>query len=353
MTQPSSRSVALATAVAALIAVTLLLAASHRTAVACSRLGFSSAAVPTTVAESKVVAIGTFTAATPRSATFRVDEALVGPPEGTTLNIDNRLSYTYFACSPYDEPFDKGNRFAKGDRRIVMLSKEVDGLWQIAYFSDTAWEIPHDDLQPLITDFWNDGTRPPALDVVRKQIEAAKSKLGTDLGWESQTPCNAVNDLGVKMASSTAVVIGDVVPSNQGVRVEVREVLAGKPPKTFTVNTNVRRDYNTCDLVQEPAGQPLPGRWLMYLRPDEAGVADYRLAFWGSARDEVNVQFVTWGLPTVRDIRDAVGQPRASSAARSASGSRAIWPYFALSAGITGLVLSALLWQRGAKGSPR
>ncbi len=329
-----------------------MLMTGARPAIACSRAGFTAHAVPETVAESKVVAIGTFTGATARSATFRVDEALKGPASGTELKIDNRTSYTYFACSPYDEPFDQGGRFEKGDRRIVMLNKEVDGLWQISYFSDTAWSIPEDELQPLITDFWNDGSRPPTLDAVRTEVAANKAKLGSDLGWEFRTPCNAVNDLGIKVASSTAVVIGEVEPSEEGVSVQVREVLAGSPPQTFTVNTSVRRDYNTCDLVQEQFGRPQPGRWLMYLRPDEAGIADYRLAFWGGARDAVNDRYVTWELPTLRDIRDAVGQPPVTSVAPSNDDGGATWPYVVAAIGFAGLVLGAVLWRRGATRSP-
>lgn len=348
-----SRLTALFAVFACVAAGALASAWSARPASACSRAGFSAEVVASTVAESKVVAIGTFTDATERAANFRVDEALVGPPTGTTLKIDNRTSYTYSACSPYDEPFDHGGRFAKGDQRIVMLTKEVDGLWQVSYFSEAAWSIPQDDLQPLITDFWNDRTRPPALDAVRAQVEALESKLGTDLGWESRTPCNPVRDLGVKIASSTAVVIGDVEPSEEGGKVHVREVLAGNPPRTFSLNTSVRRDYATCDLVQDQFSNARPGRWLMYIRPDEAGVADFRLAFWGTAQDEVNSTYVTGGLPTLRDIREAVGQPKVTSVAPGPAGPRPAWPYVALLAGVLGLILGAVLWRLGAKRSPR
>ena len=347
-----SRLTALFALFACVAAVALASAWSARPASACSRAGFSAEVVGSTVAESKVVAIGTFTGATARAATFRIDEALKGPASGTELRIDNRTSYTYSACSPYDEPFDKGGRFAKGDQRIVMLSKEVDGLCQVSYFSDTAWSIPSDELQPLITDFWNDGTRPPALDVVRAQIQAEKSKLGTDLGWESRTPCNPDSDLGVKIASSTAVVIGDVEPSEEGGKVRVREVLAGSPPPTFTLNTSVRRDYTTCDLVQDQFSRAQPGRFLLYIRPDEAGTADYRLAFWGSARNEVNEKYVTEGLPTLRDIREAVGQSKVTSLAPEIGSSRPAWPYFALIAGVVGLTLGAVLWRRSTTRSP-
>lgn len=330
-----------------------MLVADARPAIACSRARFSAYAVPETVAESPVVAIGTFTEASARSATFRVDEPLKGPAAGSTLKIDNRLSYTYFACSPYDEPFDKGHRFSEGDQRIVMLSKEVDGLWQVSYFSDTAWTIPDDELQPLITDFWNDGSRPPTLDSVKAQIAANKAKLGSDLGWEFRTPCNAVNDLGIKVASSTAIVIGDVEPSDEGARVLVLEVLAGSPPTTFTVNTHARRDYNTCEVVQDQFSPRQSGRWLMYLRPDEAGIADYRLAFWGGARDAVNDRYVTWELPTLRDIRDAVGEPQVTSVAPANDDGGATWPYVVAAIGFAGLVLGAVLWRRGATRSPR
>lgn len=158
-----------------------------------------------------------------------------------------------------------------------------------------------------------------------------------------------MNDMAVKLASSTAIVVGNVEPSAGGMRVSVVEVLAGNAPASFTVNTNVRRDYETCELVaEEQSLPPVPGRFLLYLRPDEFGTADYRLAFWGSARNEVNDKHVTDGLPTLRDIREAVGQPRVTSAAPEATSSRPTWPYSAFVAGVAGLALGAALWRRSA-----
>lgn len=165
-------------AVLATIAIALgmaLVAGRHHAAVACSRASISAGSLPWAAEHSEIVAIGTFTEVTHRSASFRVDESMVGSTKGSTLQVDNRTSYTYMACSPYDEPFHHGGRFKAGDKRILMLEKQVDGLWQIAFFGDAAWSIPADDLQPLITDLWNDGTRPPSLDAVRATVKPTRA----------------------------------------------------------------------------------------------------------------------------------------------------------------------------------
>jgi hypothetical protein len=325
----------------------------HKDVAACSRASISAAFIKDAVVDSQIVAIGAFTDASERTATFRVDETLKGPPAGATVAVDNRTSYTYMACSPYDEPFHEGGRFKPGDTRILLLDKQVDGVWQVAFFGDAAWNLPTDDLEPLLTDFWNDGVRPPSLDLVRSQIKDVDSRLGTDLGWESRTPCNVVSDMGTKLASSTAVVIADVEPSEIGANVRVVEVLAGSPPKSFSLNTHLRRDYTNCDLVQEPQGRIQAGRMLLYLRPDEFGVADFRLAFWGTAHNEVNDRFVTDGLPTVRDIRDAVQQPPVTSVSPHERGSHWSRQYTLAVVALVAIALVGIYWRLNVKRSPR
>ena len=138
------------------------IALDSREADACGRSMVQAEHIPGVVDKSGVVAIAEVTAATERAATFRIEEALKGPTAGSLVRVDNRTAYTGQACSPYDEPFSEGFRFREGDKKVLVLEKEVDGLWQVGFSSDTAWDIPSSELQPLVQDFWVDQTPKPS-----------------------------------------------------------------------------------------------------------------------------------------------------------------------------------------------
>jgi len=336
-------------AVLALTAGALLVVTGARPVSACDRSLISGRLIPSTVAESQVVAVGEFVAAAKRSATFRVDESLRGPAVGATLNVDNRTAYTDAACSPYDEPFREGFRFKKGDRKVLILEKEVDGLWQVGFYSDAAWDVPADDLQPLVMDFWVDQVMPPRLDTVRKEIVALRDSAGSDLAFEERTPCNVVPDRGPRVASSTAVVIADIEPGAEFVTATIIDVLAGAVDgATVTINHRTRRDWDDCDVVLEPAylHPEFAGRHLLYLRPDEFGVADYRPTLWGFAHEQVNEEWVTNGLPTLRDIRMAVSLQSPQMFVPEDDGGSA-WARFVVIGGAIALAVAAMvMWRR-------
>lgn len=315
-----------------------------RTVSACSRQSIMAQYIPDAVAVSQVVAIGTFEVASERTASLRVDEGLLGAEPGQLLQIDNRTSYTGMACSPYDEPFQDGYRFRVGDRRIVILETEVDGIWQVGFYSDTAWEVPEDELAPMITDFWNDGRRPPSLTDVRAEIRNAPGLLGSDLAFESRGPCNAVEGLETRIAASTAVIVADIEPGAEFATARIREVIAGEVEgQSIKLNHRTRRSYDTCDVVLEPARDvqyPAPGRYLVFLRPDEFGVGDYRIAYWGYAILEANERYVTEGLPTLRDVREAVAASEGgSSSASSGPNDDAWWPALLAVAAMVGVLV--------------
>ena len=96
-----------------------------------------------------IVAIGRWEAVNEREVTFAVEQPLKGVEAGQRLPVDNRTTYTGIACSPYDEPFREGYRFVPGERAIVLLEKEVDGLWQVGYLSLAAFEVPENLDAPL------------------------------------------------------------------------------------------------------------------------------------------------------------------------------------------------------------
>ena len=118
---------------------------------------------------------------------------------------------------------------------------------------------------------------------------------------------------------------------------------------SFTLNHRTRRDWDNCEVVLNPpsAYQELTGTHLLYLRPDEFGVADYRPTFWGFAHEAVNETFVTHGLPTLRDIRQAAaGQP---IGAAGPTGNGAAWSPGVLAAALLGM--AALAWAAlGSRG---
>ena len=112
------------------------------TAHACSIVTPNDARFADTVDRSPIVAIGHWEDSKERTVTFVVDQPLKGAGEGERLQVDNRTTYTAMACSPYDEPFREGYRFVPGERAVLLLEKQVDGLWQVAYLSLAAFEVP-------------------------------------------------------------------------------------------------------------------------------------------------------------------------------------------------------------------
>jgi hypothetical protein len=339
-------------------------------AFACSRVPLVAAYIPDAVGQSKVVAIGTITGHSEHAATFRVDERLMGAAEGDTFEIDNRTTHTSSACSPYDEPFNEGFRFRTGERVIMMLEKEVDGLWQVSFGSWAAWQLPDDDLKPMA---WDGSGHSPGFGLLanlRTEIAKEAPLLNSDPGFESRTPCNPSSELRPRMQTSTVVVIADVDRGSEFQRATVLEVLAGQaPPNVITVNFRTYRNYDNCDLE---LWEPMPsvehtrsGRFVLFLRPDETGVAEYRPALWGSAVEQVNERYVTHGFPTLREIRTTVAtltsglapipdvsqsaapgaqatRPAVTSGSIPSSADRNPWPYVGLGVGAMGIVVALL-----------
>jgi hypothetical protein len=112
------------------------------TAQACSIVTPHDVFMPETVHRSPIVAIGRWEDSQQRVATFVVEHPLKGAESGDRLRVDNRTTYTAMACSPYDEPFREGYRFPSGERAVLLLEKEVDGLWQISHLSLAVFEVP-------------------------------------------------------------------------------------------------------------------------------------------------------------------------------------------------------------------
>jgi|GEM_PF-4591113 len=163
-----------------------------RTAHACSIVTPHDAFMARTVEQSPIVAIGHWEDSQERAATFVVEQPLKGAQAGDRLRVDNRTTYTAMACSPYDEPFREGYRFLPGERAVLLLEKEVDGLWQVSHLSLAVFEVPHSLDAPMdgVGWYFGDPEAGTPTDVkLRTIVEAAGYGGGVALsGGESPAP---------------------------------------------------------------------------------------------------------------------------------------------------------------------
>ncbi len=110
--------------------------------------------MPVHIQRAPVVAIGTWVESTERAAVFRVDEALKGTAPGEQFRVDNRGTYTAAACSPYDEEPHSGFRFAEGERSVLVLQAEVEGLWQVSFWGFAAFDVPAAENDGMVMDWY-------------------------------------------------------------------------------------------------------------------------------------------------------------------------------------------------------
>lgn len=122
---------------------------SPQTAHACSLVGLTRESLPALVERTSIIAVGTWTSTSEREATLTVSEGLKGAHAGADLEVDNRQAWLGANCSTYSDSFQDGYRFTEGQRSVVFLEKEVDGLWRVGYFSFAAFVVPDDDTVPL------------------------------------------------------------------------------------------------------------------------------------------------------------------------------------------------------------
>jgi hypothetical protein len=89
---------------------------------------------------------------------------------------------------------------------------------------------------------------------------------------------------------------------------ETERVLRGEPGQSFTVNaTQFSLGQRTCDIYPVEGDMPAfreGQRLLVFLYPDEFGVAQYRLANWSHGALGLRGEWVSNGLPALDDVRD-------------------------------------------------
>ena len=215
-----------------------------------------------------------------------------------------------------------------------------------------AWPVPGDDLEPMVVDYqqdWTGGSE--TVDEVRAETSRLSPTLGSDLEFEGRTPCTPTRDVEPRMLMSTLVVIGDFDGSPHVGALKVREVLAGATSaESITVDLRARRDYETCEMVLDDDSQRLQGpigRFLVFLRPDEFGLADYRMAAWNTAIEPINDRYLTQELPTLAELRTAVAAQDGPTVAAQDSPPAAIdqdapTPWLKLMLAVAGLTLVSI-----------
>ena len=306
----------------ALVLPCLGAAVPTRHARACSIVGFASPHLATFLDQSPVVAIGTFEAASPNVITLRVEESLRGTTAGALLKVDNREPGLGADCSVYPGNA-RGSRFSSGARVVALLEPAPEGTaadWRPIYFGLAVFEYEGEDapLRPWGTSA-QFGTRADMPLLTLKKLVTAVD-IVPDPRIELTPPCNNAGpfDPGhpegwLKLA--TVVVAGTYgVPDARGAaRFHVEDVYRGKLTSAelaaLTVNTRemYHLDNKSCDLTPVGAIRSREGeRAVLFLRPDETGIAQYRPANYGLGVLRIEGNSVTWGAVTVAKIRQAI-----------------------------------------------
>lgn len=319
---------------AALVGVVVAagLASLPRSASACTLAPFTIHFIPDLIERTPVIAVGTWTDSAEREVTLVVDEGLKGATEGDEFVVDNRETYLSSLCESYELPFRSGHRFKDGQRSIVFLEKEVDGLWWIGRAGYAAVDVPADDLEPL---WWDGGAGlfgTSALDDVI--ATAAASEIGSaDAGMETDLGCQPPHIFDVRrvadyasLATWVALVTVSEAPEweygdpHVPVPVAVNETLKGEElPPWISLNDGWISDYYTGDCepaLEDGRRQLVEGQqYLAFLRADEFGVAEYRPVAWGKAIVSVNERWLTHDHSTLGLIRELTAPYRPEPAA--------------------------------------
>lgn len=297
-----------------------------RTANACSwGLGTAAGAVPELFSFAPVVAAGTFSDATPTLITFTVEEPFQGTAAGMAYRVDNRWPLANSDCGGYYlGPNLPGHRFADGQRAVLSLSKEVGGAWQ-TWDADTMMD--GDELRPLeqVGPFpeWPKMPEPTRMADMRRAI-AELAATPFDAGYEMRGPCNGppftVGVLATYVADSTLIGIAHIRDRDNGATTLVLdEVLRGEVAagQAVTMNDHYLRPIATScrrELGERNPAGPIPtSSYLVFLRPDEYGVAEYQVAVFGYGMMQVNERYVAQGMATLADFRAAAKEVGAAN----------------------------------------
>ncbi|MGE3809594.1 MAG: hypothetical protein AB7K24_33435, partial [Gemmataceae bacterium] len=325
--------------VAAVFAAVLAAGVASTPAVsACSLAPLERRYLPDLVERTPIIAIGTWADTGEYEATLVVDESLKGTEAGARYLFDNRGTYTMAACSPYEEEFHSGFRFEDGQRSVVFMEKQVDGLWQIGWSGYAAFDLPVDDFAPM--PMWQVENPPTLLETVRTVVSAApaldeddREALEVELGCNPPFLFNPQKITEYRGLATGGVAIVTVVdsppltgePSADPVIARIDQVLAGElnAGTSITLNDRWISDYETqeCQPSLEDGRRGLAQgiQYLVFLRDDEYEIGAFRPVAWGRGVVEINEKYITGGQITLADVRALTGTERTEPAATGAT----------------------------------
>ena len=309
-------------AVVVVLAVALLggLGDPPRQAQACSLVGFGHQLLPFAIESSTTIAVGRLVHAERDTITLEVEEGLKGTTAGERLTVNNDRLGLGAGCEVYLERNANGFALPEGARVLAFLqANELGGpaklrsaLYGYGIFTLDG-EFIRDRRSPI-------ATISNARDSIRRL-----SGEPTDLNFETVGPCNPSFDLADEavlrrtVGMSTLIATGTYRSAGGGVaELEVQEVLRGDTGgrKTVKLNAHYVSPSNGCRPVMETGTASYPVRFqaLVFLRPDDYGVTDWRGAIWGTGVFAIvgdQLQSAP-GLPTLDDVRAAVRAPAAT-----------------------------------------
>ncbi len=280
---------------------------------ACSLAGMSAELLPYYLESSTIVAVGRLTGATQTELVLEVEEGLKGTSDGERLTVNNRQFGLGAGCEVYVEPGGLGWALPEEARVIAFLQPDLSGdadFWMPGHYGYGIYEVGEDD-EPFGGWLGPDGGIQPIDDYAQALDEQAATAF--EPGLEKIGPCNpiALNPANAAMLSrlSVAAAVATVTGVEGMVATfETERVLRGEPGQSFTVNaTQFSLGQRTCDIYPVEGDMPAfreGQRLLVFLYPDEFGVAQYRLANWSHGALGLRGEWVSNGLPALDDVRD-------------------------------------------------
>lgn len=292
-----------------------------RQAHACSLVGFGSQLLPFAIESSSVVAVGRLVDPKRDVITLEVEEGLKGATAGQRLTVNNATLGLGADCSVYLEPRGRGFALPEGARVLAFL--EPNDLTSLADFRPALHgfgilTLDGEYIQAEVASV-------ASFSEVREAIRRLKAEP-VDLNLETVPPCDGISGLadGATLRSSVQmaplIAVGTYRDVGGGVaEFETREVLRGEAQgkKTLRINThNFFRDGSCRAIMESTSGvSPTSFQALVFLRPDDYGVTDWRGAHWGGGVFRIvgdDLQRPP-GLPTLEEVRAAAGQSNATS----------------------------------------
>ena len=291
-----------------------------RHAHACSLVGFGSQLLPFAIESSSVVAVGRLVDPKRDVITLEVEEGLKGATAGQRLTVNNATLGLGADCSVYLEPRGRGFALPEGARVLAFL--EPNDLTSLADFRSALHGFG---ILTLDGEYIQaEGASVARFSEVREAIRRLQAEP-LDLNLETEGPCNAsiyITDDAIlrrNVRMSSLIAIGTYRSTGDGVaEFDVQEVLRGETGgnKTLELNAHYFFQDGTCRATMETASASYPSGFqsLVFLRPDDYGVTDWRGAVWGQGILAIvgdDLQRPP-GLPTLKEVRAAAGQPNAT-----------------------------------------